>query len=169
MKERNVRCSGPTLYWGNCDNELCNDADCRRRCDENDQCNFYASWKSGHCETYESCPSTAADGGLSIDLWSKSKKYILKETDVRCSSSSLYWGNCDDNLCSDADCRLRCDENDLCKFYASWESGHCETYESCPSTASDGGLSINLWSKIKSLKGKILSYYIHHHNWALNY
>merc|ERR1712079_885441 len=41
-KQRDVRCSGPSLYWGNCDHELCTDADCRLRCDENDQCNFYA-------------------------------------------------------------------------------------------------------------------------------
>jgi len=78
-------------------------------------------------------------------------QFALKKTDVRCSGPKLFEGF--DEETGFNDCRLLCENTDQCKFYASWRATDhqpkkwCETYESCPSTRSDGGLPIDLWSK----------------------
>jgi len=77
--------------------------------------------------------------------------YNWMQKNVRCSSRTIYVGNCG-GRCSDSACRAHCDGNASCDFYASWDSGHCETYASCPSTNSDGGQTITLWQKWKGAK-----------------
>jgi len=78
-------------------------------------------------------------------------EFVLKESNVRCSGPKLFEGFDDETGFND--CRLLCENTDQCKFYASWRATDhqpmkwCETYESCPSTRSDGGLPIDLWSK----------------------
>jgi len=56
-----------SLYSGN----GMNADECRARCDENDNCNYYAAWDSGHCETHYACPSTIPDGTLIIHRFAR--------------------------------------------------------------------------------------------------
>jgi len=67
------RCTGfefsatTSLYSGNPGSA----DECRAKCDENDNCNYYAAWDSGHCETYYACPSTETDGTLAIHRFAR--------------------------------------------------------------------------------------------------
>lgn len=71
--------------------------------------------------------------------------YTQLDGDFRCTGTrALYFGNP-----GSADkCRALCDENDSCRYYAQWNTGHCETYSECPSTAPDGSFKINRFEKL---------------------
>ena len=84
--------------------------------------------------------------------------YALIEGNFRCSGTNvLYEGNCNtlyadtvyDTIyaCSEDDCRTFCHKNELCNFYATWYSGHCETYTECPLKLPDDNFHVNLWQK----------------------
>ena len=82
-----------------------------------------------------------------IYMHSDEKSYTLIDENVKCSgTTAIYWGNCDQNLCSKDECREFCDTNDSCKFYAIWNSGHCETYSECPSKTLTA-MSSRLWKQ----------------------
>ena len=75
------------------------------------------------------------------------KSYTLIGARVKCTGTdTLYWGNCDGNLCREVECRGFCDKNDLCKFFAIWKSGHCETYSECP-FETPKNFEIRLWKQ----------------------
>ena len=85
--------------------------------------------------------------------------YTQLDGDFRCIGTSivLYRGNPG----SADECRARCDDNNSCKYYARWATGHCETYHACPSTAPDGSFKINRFEKFNDspphMTGTILS------------
>ena len=93
--------------------------------------------------------------------------YSLLDGNVRClGTRPLYGGNCADGGLTNKCCRTLCSLNALCKFYALWNSGNCETYSECPSTSPDGNLTIKLWRK-NGMQGDLYITKFEEHNHRL--
>jgi len=66
---KDVRCTNTaTLFRGNCGGQQ---RGCKEICDADGKCFYAASWESGHCETYQSCPRQEPGGGQSIAIFHK--------------------------------------------------------------------------------------------------
>jgi len=73
--------------------------------------------------------------------------YVQIGVDIACTGAAIYEGNCNHGLCTMDQCRALCSASSACEYFASWNSGHCETYASCSETETDDGRAIALFQR----------------------
>merc|ERR550534_1798247 len=67
----NGRCTGRYLMASNCDGALCSDVECREFCNNDPECNYYATWNTGHCETFGVCDGMSIVNTFEVKLYRK--------------------------------------------------------------------------------------------------